>query len=335
MKQVIVTKLILTTVIILMASNSFSANQKIKVGWVYAMANAPIIIAKEKKYFDQVGVDVESVSFSSGPLVHQALVAGELDMAYIGAPPVYHWFARGLDSRILAKVNYGQAVIMVRAESSLSTVSSLKGKKLAGVRKGSGMDVLLRGFVLKEYAKLNPRSDLSIIPMKPSKMGPSLLTKVIDAAFVWEPFASQYELSGKLKIIFDMNKAVSEYPWYIIMAMPDALKNKKTAVTKVLKAHKMAVDFLNSSPDAGNDIIAKEFNLSKITNKSGVAFSSKQIVKNARKRLGWSYQLTDKDSAFIQRLMDYSYDLRYIKSRLKSSDIIDNSYMNKVLNSDD
>lgn len=335
MKKKLSVHLVFSTVLLLITSNAFSANQKIKVGWVYAMANAPIIIAREKNYFNEVGVDVEAVSFSSGPLVHQALAAGELDMAYIGAPPVYHWFARGLDSRILAKVNYGQAVIMVRSESALSSVSSLKGKKLAGVRKGSGMDVLLRGFVLKEYAKLNPRSDLSIIPMKPSKMGPSLLTKVIDAAFIWEPFASQYELTGKLRIIFDMNKAVSEYPWYIIMAMPNALKNKKPAVIKVLKAHKMAVDFLNSSQDAGNKIIAKEFNLKTITNKSGEEFSSEQIVKNARKRLGWSYQLTDKDSAFIQRLMDYSYDLRYIKSRLKSSDIIDNSYIKEVLNSGD
>ena len=100
-------KLFITTVtmfLLVFASGSF-AGETIKIGWVYAMANAPVLIAREKGYFKAQGIDVEIMEFKSGPLVHQALSAGELDMAYIGSPPVYHWFSRGLDSRILAKVN--------------------------------------------------------------------------------------------------------------------------------------------------------------------------------------------------------------------------------------
>ena len=47
------------------------------------------------------------------------------------------------------------------------------------------------------------------------------------------------------------------------------------------------------------------------------------IVKQARKRLGWEWELTTKDVAFIQRLMNYSYDLGYIKKKLKADDIVD------------
>jgi len=314
-----------------LASTVLAGTEQIKIGWVFAMANAPIIIAREKKYFEEMGVEVEALPFSSGPLVHQALAAGELDMAYIGAPPVYHWFARGLDSRILAKVNYGQAAVIVRADSKITSLNGLRSKKIAGVRKGSGMDVLLRGFVLRDYANINPRTDLTIIPMKPVNMGPSLVSNIIDGAFVWEPFTSQFELSGESKVIFDMNKAIPGYPWYIIMAMPDALKNKKSAILKVLRAHKKAIEFLNSSEDAGNDIIARVFELKPITNKSGTTYSGEQIVKNARKRLGWSFELTQQDSDFIQRLMNYSYQLHYIKNSLKSSDIIDTSYMREIL----
>lgn len=32
------------------SSNSYSENEKIRIGWVYAMANAPVIIAQEKGY---------------------------------------------------------------------------------------------------------------------------------------------------------------------------------------------------------------------------------------------------------------------------------------------
>jgi len=299
--------------------------QKLRIGWVFAMANAPALIAKEKGYFKDEGLDVEIISFTSGPIVHQALAAGELDMAYIGSPPVYHWYSRGLKSQIIAKVNYGQAAVLTRKDSDINSLSDLKGKKLAGVRKGSGMDVLLRGYVLGEAANLKPDEDVQIVPMPPGNMGSSVEASVTDAAFIWEPFTSQYLLRGKTKVIFDVNEALPKYPWYIIMALPDTLKNKRDEVVRALKAHKRAVDYLNSSPDAGNDIIAAAFKLEDVTDKEGNTRTGTDIVAKARERLGWEWLITEKDKSFIQRLMDYSLALGYIKIKLNADDLIDSS----------
>jgi len=324
-------KLIILSVVLFSVFSNINAGEKIKIGWVFAMANAPIIIAKEKGYFKDIGVDVEIISFTSGPIVHQALAAGELDMAYIGSPPVYHWFSRGLESRILAKVNYGQAAVIVRKDSGIEDLQGLKGKKMAGVRKGSGMDVLLRGYVLSESAKLTPDKDVQIVPMPSGNMGPSVEAGVVDGAFIWEPFTSQFELKGDSKVIFDMNKVVPKYPWYVVMAMPDALKNKKVEIQKVLQAHKRAVDYLNSSPDAGNEIIVKAFKLEDIKDeKSGKTITAQQIVKQARSRLGWEWNLTEKDLTFIQGLMNYSLSLGYIKKPLKVEDIVDRSFTKDI-----
>ena len=326
-------KLFITTVtmfLLVFASGSF-AGETIKIGWVYAMANAPVLIAREKGYFKAQGIDVEIMEFKSGPLVHQALSAGELDMAYIGSPPVYHWFSRGLDSRILAKVNYGQAAVISRKDSGVNALSDLKNKKMAGVRKGSGMDVLLRGYVLGEAAKLKPDQDLEIISMPTGNMDSAVDQKVVNAAFIWEPFTSQSLSRGNTQVIFDMNKAVPKYPWYIVMAMPDTLKNKRTAVIKVLRAHKQAVDYLNSKPNAGNGIIAKAFKLGTVTDVKGNKHKPTEIVAMARQRLGWEYELKQEDIAFIQQLMNYSYKLGYIKKALSADDIIDNSFMQEAL----
>ena len=323
--------IVLSAFLFSMASVAFAAKEKIRIGWVYAMANAPVVIAKEKGFFEAQGLDAEIISFTSGPVVHQALAAGELDMAYIGSPPVYHWFARGLDSRILAKVNYGQAAVIVRKDSGIDDIKGLKGKKMAGVRKGSGMDVLLRGYVLGEASKMTPDKDVQIVPMPSGNMGPSVESKVVDGAFIWEPFTSQFELRGDSKVIFDMNKAVPNYPWYIVMAMPDALQNKRSAVKKVLQAHKKAVEYLNSSPTAGNDIIAKTFKLDNVENeKTGKKIPGTEIVAHARKRLGWEWSLTDKDMDFIQNLMNYSLSLGYIKKKLNANEIVDRSFTMEI-----
>ncbi len=306
------------------------AGEKIRIGWVFAMANAPVIIAKEKGFFADEGVEVEILSFTSGPIVHQALAAGELDMAYIGSPPVYHWFSRGLKSKILAKVNYGQAAVISRKDSGIATLKDLKGKRMAGVRKGSGMDVLLRGYVLGDAANIVPDKEVQIVPMPSGNMGPSVEEKVVDAAFIWEPFTSQFLLRGKVQLVFDMNQAEPKYPWYVVMAMPEALKKKRTEIVKVLRAHKRAVEFLNSSNTAGNKIIASTFKLESVTDTLGKQHSGADIVAQARKRLGWEWDLGDKDTVFIQRLMDYSYSLKYIKKRLRVSDIIDRSLMQEA-----
>lgn len=320
-----------TSILLLCLSSVSVAAEKIKIGWVFAMANAPVLIADAKGYFKEQGIDVEILQFKSGPLVHQALSAGELDMAYIGSPPVYHWFSRGLESRILAKVNYGQAAVISRKDSGIAAITSLRGKKIAGVRKGSGMDVLLRGYVLGEAAKLAPDKDLDIISMPPGNMEAAVDKKVVNAAFIWEPFTSKSLIRGNTQVVFDMNKAVPKYPWYIIMAMPDTLKNKRVAVVKVLKAHKKAVDYLNSSPTAGNGIIAKAFKLGTVTDVKGKKHKGTDIVAMARGRLGWEYELKKDDIDFIQRLMDYSHQLGYIKKKLTTDEIIDTSLMAEAL----
>jgi NitT/TauT family transport system substrate-binding protein len=308
-----------------------AAGNPLRIGWVYAMANAPVVVADKNGYFAQEGLEVKIIEFASGPVLNQALAAGELDMAYVGTPPVYHWFSRGLESRILAKVNYGQAAVVARKDAGINQVADLKGKKLAGVRKGSGMDVLVRGYVLGEKARLDADKDVQIIAMPSGNMPSSVEEKVVDAAFMWEPFTSQSLARGNTKIVLDMNQTEPGHPWYVVMALPDTLKNRKADVLKALRAHKKAVDYLNSSPTAGNDIIAAAFKLQAIKDGAGKEHSPAMIVADARKRLGWQYELTGQDLAFIQRLMNYSLDLGFIKKEMKPTDLVDLSYMQEAL----
>ncbi len=310
---------------------SASSSKKLQIGWVFAMANAPILIAKEKGYYKEVGLDVELSSFTSGPRVRKGLLSGKLDMAYIGAPPVYHWYAKGLKSKILAKVNYGQAAVIVHGSSEIKDLEGLRGKKIAGVKIGSGMDVLLRGYVIGEAGKMDPLKDLEIRPMKPGSMGSAIAAKTVQGAFCWEPFTSKYVLKGTAKVILDMNKEIPKYPWYVVMAVPKAMKEKRAQIVLALKAHKKAIDFLNSSPTAGNDILIKAFSLKSVTDASGKVHTATDILKLARTRIGWEAELTNDDTGFIQRLMDYSNKLRYMDKKLRADELIDKSFMQEAM----
>lgn len=304
--------------------------QPLRVGYVFAMANAPALIADKQGYYREEGLNVDLKALGDGPVIQQALAAGELDVAYVGTPPVYQWFSRGLQSRILAKVNYGQAAVIVDAKSPIDSLDQLKGKKLAGVKKGSGMDVLLRGYVLKEKAGLDPDKDLDIIDMPPGNMNAALERGIVDAAFSWEPFVSQSLLRGSSRILLDVNQALPNYPWYVVIALPKTLQERPDDVVKLLRAHRKAIAFLNEHPVESNRLIAEAFKLEAVQGTDGKRIAPEAIVAQARTRLGWSADLQAADIQFIQRLMNYSHDLGFIETTLKTEQIVDTSYLEKA-----
>jgi NitT/TauT family transport system substrate-binding protein len=321
---------------LLLGTLSFSAllaraAEPLRVGWVYAMANAPAIVAEQQGLFAAEGLKVELKSFGDGPLLQQAVAAGEIDVAYVGAPPVYQWFSRGLEGKILAKVNYGQAAVIASNDVPGQTVTDLRGKKLAGVAKGSGMDVLLRGYVLKEHAKLDPERDISIVAMPPANMNAALDRHVVDAAFSWEPFVSEALLRGGSHLVLDVNKVLPNYPWYVVMAVPKTLRERPDDVVKLLRAHSKAVIFLNEHPDAANRIIVDAFKIAPIQTVDGKTVAPDAVVKEARKRLGWSAKLETADQQFIQRLMDYSLSLGFINKPLKVEQLVDLSWQRRAV----
>ena len=297
----------------------------LRIGWVTALANAPVLIAEHEGFFAEEGLKVELKPFGDGPVIQQAMASGDLDVAYIGAPPVYQWFSRGLDSRILAKVNYGQAAIVAKAGGPIADLKDLRGRRLAGVARGSGMDVLLRGFVLKEAAKLDPDADLSLSQMPVGNMNAALETGTVDAVFSWEPFVSQAVLRGADRVVFDVNAALPGYPWYVIAASAKTLKARDDDLVKLLRAHHRAIDFLRDHPAEADQVIADEFKLEALTTQDGRTIPPAVLVAETRKRLGWSDELTASDRVFIQRLMDYSRDLGFLARPLNVEQIVDDS----------
>lgn len=306
------------------------AAQPLRVGYVFAMANAPALIAEKQGFYRDEGLDVELKALGDGPVIQQALAAHELDVAYVGTPPVYQWHARGLKSVILAKVNYGQAAVIAGSQTAIRDLAGLRGQTLAGVKKGSGMDVLLRGYVLQERAGLDPERDLNIVDLPPGNMNAALDRGLVQAAFSWEPFVSQALLRGSARLLLDVNQALPDYPWYVVIGLPETLRDRPDDVVRLLRAHRRAIDFLNQQPDEANRIIADAFKLESVQRPDGTQASGAAIVAEARKRLGWSSELGPRDLAFIQRLMGYSQSLKFLDSPVPLETLVDTSYLDKA-----
>lgn len=303
----------------------------LRIGYVFAMANAPVLIADAQGLFKVQGLQVVLTPFPDGPTIQQAIAAGQIDVAYTGAPPVYQWYAHGLDLRILAKVNYGQATLVARSGGPIHTLADLRGHRIADASRGSGMDVLLRGFVLQDTAKLDPNQDVSLVQMPVGNMNQALSAGVVDAAFEWEPFVSQQVLRGSGRVVFNVNQALPHYPWYVIAATTATIKQRPDDLIKLLRANHAAIAYLNDHPAPSDALIAAAFKLQPETTPDGTVVTPAQIVSAARSRLGWSDELGASDIAFIQRLMNYSFQMGLLPRSLKAQDVIDTDLFTRAV----
>ncbi|WP_280174522.1 ABC transporter substrate-binding protein [Pantoea rodasii] len=232
--------------------------------------------------------------------------------------------------QIIAKVNSGQAGLIVPEKSDISTLADLKGKRIAGVKKGSGMDVLLRGVVLQQQAGLIADKDVHVLSMPAGNMPAALQQGVVDAAFTWEPFISEALLRGDAKLLLDVNQAQPGYPWYVLMALPEALKDRPDDVVKLIRAHQKAVNFINQHPAEADRIIADAFKLQAIKNADGKSFPPEALVQEARKRIQWSVSLTQQDGAFFEQLMKDSQALGYMQKAPELNEFVDTHWLTKA-----
>ena len=312
------------------AALTAQAAEPVRIGWVYAMANAPVLIAQTDDHFEAQGLDVTLERFTSGPLIRQGLTEGTLDMAYIGVPPIVHWVAKGADLAIVAKVNYGQASLVARRDAGIGSVADLAGRRLAGVRERSGMDVLLRGYVLGEVGGLAPGELAAIETLPVGEMGAALEAGRYDAAFMWEPFVARLLVRRTARVVLNVNRAEPRYPWYVVAVRRAFLQAHPERVEGVLRAHRAAIEHLRSSPNAGNAVIAEAFGLKEETGPDGKTYSPEEIVKRARSRLGWEWDLTEDDRYFIERLMGWSTALGFIAEPLALESLLDLRALRRV-----
>lgn len=97
----------------------------------------PIYVAYELGYIDEelknAGATYTWQEFKSGPLVNEAVAAGEADLGFMADLPAIIAKSTGQPIEIVSNVAYGEKglAVLVKADSDIASVADLKGKKVA------------------------------------------------------------------------------------------------------------------------------------------------------------------------------------------------------------
>lgn len=237
------------------------------------MTHAPALVGVAKGLFAQslaeVGLDVKVVN--AGPEAMEALLAGQIDIAYVGPSPAINTFAKskGEALRIISSACDGGASLICRNDVPISSVKDLDGKKVAVPQLGGTQDVSCRKFASENGLMTKDQGGtVEIIPAK----NPDILTlfkqKQIDAAWVPEPWAARIKSETGAKTVVDERDLWPNRSFCTtVLVVRKAFADKHpVVVASFLKAHEKAILLINQQPDEVKALVNSQ--LKSLTGKS-------------------------------------------------------------------
>ncbi len=119
----------------------------VRLGFLANITHAPALVALKNGYFTKAlgsAGTVQPTTFTSGTQETTAILAGQLDAAYVGPNPAINAWQKsgGTAIKIVSGAATGGASIVVK--SGISGASQLKGQSLATPSLGNTQDVALR-----------------------------------------------------------------------------------------------------------------------------------------------------------------------------------------------
>src|SRR5258708_35038018 len=126
----------------------------LRLGFLTNVTHAPALIGVQKGFFArQLGknVTLKVTPFSTGTEEATALLAGQLDAAYVGPnPAIKAWqTSNGSLIRVISGAASGGAALVVK--KGITSAAQLKGQKLATPSLGNTQDVALRYWLKQQH----------------------------------------------------------------------------------------------------------------------------------------------------------------------------------------
>jgi NitT/TauT family transport system substrate-binding protein len=274
------------------------------------------------------GVKLETKPFNAGPAAVEALLAGEIDLTYIGPNPSINAYVKtkGAGVRVIAGAASGGVSFIVRSEIKFDSAADLGGKKIATPQLGNTQDVALRNYIKQNgFDTKENGGSVEVVPTDNPNILQLFQNKQIDGAWVPEPWASRLIVEQKGKLFLDESSLWPDGKFVItnILVSTRFLNEKPELVRAILSAHIQATLDIQKDPATAKKIINEQ--LMTLTGKGlsdevlNSSFSKLQITFDPLK----TSLLKSADSAFSlgflgkdKPKLDNLYDLRILNSLL-------------------
>lgn len=214
----------------------------ITIGFAPNLQTLPVVVAQAEGYFAEEDITLEAIKFTSGRRALEALIGGQLDVAFMAEYPVSIASLREQPFGTFATLSrYTANRVVSKASIGFEDPTSLEGKKI-GTTKGSNTEFFTEA-VLSEFGVT-----AEVINVSPPDIVPALARGDIDAGIMFPDFYPAAEKA--LGDDYREYRSDAYIAWFVLSATLEMLNDRPTELEGFVRALIKAEEFIGSSPDA-------------------------------------------------------------------------------------
>lgn len=250
--------LVYTLILLLLVPMTAFAAEPLRVGHFPNLTHAQALIGRDNgTYEKKIGRSIDWKAFNAGPSAMEALLAGQLDLAFVGPNPAVNAFMRskGKSLRIIAGAASGGAALVVDPRAGIKSPKDFKGKKLASPELGNTQDVALR-YWLKQQG-LTVGRDLQVVSTRNADILQLLQRHQLAGAWVPEPWVTRMVQEAGVTVFHDERTLWEggRFPTAVLVVRTEFLQQNRELVRRFLEGHLEVTDWISRNPAAARTII--------------------------------------------------------------------------------
>ena len=227
---------VLISAILFLSALSSTAFAATKVSFPFtpiSAASLPWWIAKESRYYEKYGLDVDMIYVGASPVIIQAMLGGQAGVGAGGGPPLVSNILQGGDVvQVATTVPYAIQSLIVKPE--IRTPADLSGKKIGISRLGA-----IPHFTLQAIVKLHNVQGINIVQTGTTTQAITSLSQgLVDGIITSAPFTFRLMKDGYRELVSpkDFKKAGVEFLIQGLVARKSYAVRNREVVIGMIKA---------------------------------------------------------------------------------------------------
>ncbi len=213
----------------------------LKIGYLPAASYGLVWIAYESGIFENEGLDVTLVEYPNVGQLVAALNRGDIDGAPLTSVAIAA-FIRDVDMTIVAGNSFDGTALVVNAGANITSLNDLYGSHIGTVAQVPGDFIFKRAI---EDANVNVTYTTYLTPADALA---ALENGTVDAAMLWEPYASLSEFRNLTIAVWDGDIHSSDYPCCLQVFRGSFARSNQDTIVKFIRALIKAEAYTSTNP---------------------------------------------------------------------------------------
>ena len=291
-----------------------------RIGYLSTIYHTSFILKSGKFPFDNLE-KTDWILFPTGPAMIKAFKDKEIDLGYIGLPPVMIGIEKGMKIKCVGG-GHIEGTVMISDETYQSynelddvesVIKQFNKKTIGTPTKGSIHDVIIRSLLKKENISINNYPWADFIP-------DAIQDGEIAAGVGTPSLATVASKQFNTKIILPPKTLWPYNPSYGIVVQEELISNSGDFIISFLNAHEDASNLIRNEPEIAAEIASQEM---------GVV-DKKFVLDTYKISPRYCAKIPDKYIESTMKFIPVLKDLGYMKNDLNIKDIFNLNFIDEA-----